>query len=183
MQDHHRNLSRSRSACRTVCGHCSRAPPQVVVHNVLPREPDPTELVALNECARQGTEVKVPRMADDDYQAALKVYKAAEGDFPARGECPTIDQCSAFLAIMRKYRSIMVDFAIFVPNGDRAKMRRHFTHRVLDANGCFTFVEVYAPPTSTNGCCAGVCSLCFASCSGLCLRGGTAAMPTRLPPT
>ena len=122
--------------------HHNPTPPQVVVQAVAPPEVDPTELVNLNDVVRQGSEMKVPRMSEEDFQAARKVYRAAEGEYPEAGEQPTIEQCSAFLALMKKFKSIGVDFAIFVPHGDRFMQKRHFTSRQLDSAGHFTHVEV-----------------------------------------
>ena len=122
------------------------APSQVVVQAVAPPEVDQTTMVNLNDVVRQGSEMKVPLISNEEFQAARKVYRAKEGDYPEAGEQPTIEQCSAFLALMRKFQKIGVDFAIFVPHGDRFMQKRHFTSRQLDSAGNFTYVEVYGPP-------------------------------------
>ena len=91
--------------------------------------------------------MKVRRRSDEEFRAARKVYRASEGDDPAKDEAPTIEQATAFMALMKKFKSIAVDFAIFVPHGDRSLMRRHSTSRVFDSTGRWTYVEVYGPPT------------------------------------
>ena len=120
----------------------------IVVHAIMPpqEKEDQTQVVYLNDVVKQGCDIKVPRMSDEDFKAARRVYKKAEGDWPAIGESPTIEQASAFLALMIKFRNIAVGFAIFVPHGDRALMRRHWTSRVMDSRGNWSYVQVYGPP-------------------------------------
>ena len=52
--------------------------------------------------------------------------------------------------MVQKLNQIAVDFAILVPNGDRALARRHFNSRQVDTHGNWTYVEVYGPPSYTE---------------------------------
>ena len=129
-------------------GPASSSTQPIVVHAIVPAQEkeDQTQVVYLIDVVKQGCDIKVPRMSDEEFRAARKVYKKAEGDWPAIGESPTIEQASAFIALMTKFRNIAVDFAIFVPHGDRALMRRHFTSRVMDSRGRWSYVETCGPP-------------------------------------
>ena len=109
-------------------------------------EPDPMLQVAVNDVARQGSEAKVTRMSNTEFQDARENYRKKEGDYPPYGQQPTIEQCTVFMMFIIKHCVLYMDFAIWVPNGDRALMRRHFTSRQLDSKGNFTYVEVYGPP-------------------------------------
>ena len=121
--------------------------PNIIVQAPPPREePDPMLQVAVNDVARQGSEAKVTRMSNKEFQDAREFYKKREGDYPPYGQQPTIEQCTVFLMFIIKHCVLYMDFAIWVPNGDRALMRRHFTSRQLDAKGNFTYIEVYGPP-------------------------------------
>ena len=90
---------------------------------------------------------KVKIMSDADYQAGLARYKRVEGIECPDGRRPTIEQASAFLEVLKKKDSIYGDYAILVPHGDRALMRRRFTSRVMTSTGEFQVIEVYGPPT------------------------------------
>ena len=56
--------------------------PVVVEVNRTASSEDDSLMVCLNDVAKQGSEVKVPRMSDDDYQAALRVYRAQKATCP-----------------------------------------------------------------------------------------------------
>ena len=86
-------------------------------------------------------------MSDEEFKRLRRVYRSKEGVFPPYGEAATIEQASAFRTVVQKLNQISVDFAILVPNGDRALARRHFTSRQRDTHGNWTYVEVYGPPT------------------------------------
>ena len=96
----------------------------------------------------QGTEpIKIKIMPESEFQAGLDRYKKVEGLDCPDDKRPTIEQASAFLEVLRKKGSIYGDYAILVPHGDRALMRRHFTSRVMTSTGEFQTMEVYGPPT------------------------------------
>ena len=85
-------------------------------------------------------------MPDKQYQDGLDRYKRVEGIECPVEKRPTIEQASAFLEVLRKKDSIYGDYAILVPHGDRALMRRHFTSRVMTSTGEWQTMEVYGPP-------------------------------------
>ena len=106
-------------------------------------------------------------MSNKEFQDARDNYRKKEGDYPPYGQQPTIEQCTVFMMFIIKHCVLYMDFAIWVPNGDRALMRRHFTSRQLDSKGNFTYVEVYGPRTFVNGPRAGESLPLLASCSTL----------------
>ena len=109
---------------------------------------DPLTTVNIMDVYLQGPEpCRVPLMPNSDYQGGLDRYKEVEGREPPLDRRPTIEQATAFLAVLAKRNSIYADYAILVPHGDRALMRRHFTSRVLNSNGDYQIVEVYGPPS------------------------------------
>ena len=122
--------------------------------------------VAVNDVARQGSEAKVTRMSNKEFQDARENYRKKEGDYPPYGQQPRIEQCTVFMMLIIKHCVLYMDFAIWVPNGDRALVRRHFTSRQLDSKGNFTYVEVYGPPRRfANGRLVGESLSQRASCS------------------
>ena len=64
-------------------GPSSSTGPQqpIVVHAIIPQQEkeDQTQVVYLNDVVKQGCDIKVPRLSDEEFRAARKVYKKAEG--------------------------------------------------------------------------------------------------------
>ena len=68
----------------------------------------------------QGAEpCRIKIMPRSDYQAGLDRYKEVEGIECPYDRRPTIEQCSAFLEVLKKKDSIYGDYAILMPHGDR----------------------------------------------------------------
>ena len=84
-------------------------------------------------------------MPQDEFDEDIKRYFKAEGRGPPNDERPTIDQATAFLALIKSNTSIYCDCANLVPHGDRALMRRHSTAGALAASGTYQPIEIYAP--------------------------------------
>ena len=126
------------------------APPTPVIQHAPPPTQDPLSAaltVNINDVIAQGLEpVRVPLMSDEDFQAGLEQYKFKEGKYPDDVERPTIEQASAFHWWIHKKRRIHLDYAILVPHGDRALMRRHFSARCLTVSNTLETMEVYGPP-------------------------------------
>ena len=62
-------------------GPASSSTQPIVVHAIIPAQEkeDQTQVVYLNDVVKQGCDIKVPRMSHEEFRAARKVYKKAEG--------------------------------------------------------------------------------------------------------
>ena len=130
---------------------------------------DPLTSVNTMDVYLQGPEpCRVPLMPNADYQSGIDGYKEVEGREPPLDRRPTIEQATAFLAVLAKRNSVYADYAILVPHGDRALTRRRFTSRVLNSNGDYKIMEARGPLPSVSGWsvigCGKRCAFCLTPC-------------------
>ena len=102
-------------------------------------------VVKLGEVVLQGSESKVKLISEADLRAATLVYKKREGAYPEKEDLPTLEQASAFLALIFVKNSVYVDFAVFGPHGDRLIKRVGFEAMAIGPDGKMQRVEMLGP--------------------------------------
>ena len=74
-------------------------------------------------------------------------YLEREGGDPPYAEAPTREQITVFLARLRRLITIFLDFAVFVPYGDRALQARLFDAMAFNMAGQYCKVRLNGPPS------------------------------------
>ena len=106
-----------------------------------------TEDVPLNGVILQGGSQTCKRIPDEDESAYFDQYAQAFGDMPGRATQPTIDQLSCFKAIVMLLTSIFVDFAVFVPYGNRLLHKINSLGHTIGSGGALRPFEIFGPPS------------------------------------
>ena len=146
------------TACRHIMGLNVPAQPGTTIINqaspstalAAPPVIDDLLTVKVGDIARQGNESKVQLCSWEVVDEGRKRYFKSEGDDPPYAEQPTHAQITIFLALLTKLASIFVDFAIFVPYGDRALQDRLFDAMAFSGAGLLTKMRLHGPPSYTE---------------------------------
>ena len=146
--------------CRKVCGlselrsksqapvtNIYQAPPNITPDSAAEAKKDPEDKplkFKMDMVAVQGDETEVSIMSDEDYFAARLVYRKKEGNDPPHDQEVNQMQMTAFRIIIRA-GGFYLDFAIWLPYGDRNQARRKFNGLIQAPNGKYIYVEMYGP--------------------------------------
>ena len=106
--------------------------------------------VKVGNIARQGNECKVELVSWEKVEEGRANFKKKDGEDPPYAERPTREHITIFLALLTHLASIYVDFAIFVPRGDRALQDRLFDAMLISGAGILTKVRLHGPPSNVE---------------------------------
>ena len=148
------------AGCRAVCGLADPKPKplapiiQNIYHGTQTKTTQPAgdtteiekpETFELDAVAIQGSKAVVKSMTEEEYIAYKAVVRNRGGDDPPHEAEVSKDQLSALRYLNQKEKSIHVDFAIWMPYGDRNQGRRKFLGMIIAPDGVLKSVEVFGP--------------------------------------
>ena len=103
--------------------------------------------VKVADVGLQTSGVKLTLIDDATAQQGRVRYLESEGGDPPYAEAPTREQITVFLARLRRLITISLDFAVFVPYGDRALQARFFDAMAFNMAGQLCKVRLNGPPS------------------------------------
>lgn len=103
--------------------------------------------VKVSEVGMQTSDAKVQLVSMAEVKEGRDRYFQAEGGRPPHSETPTREQITVFLARLRKLILIYLDFAVFVPYGERALQARFFDAMAFNLAGQLVKVRLHGPPS------------------------------------
>ena len=101
----------------------------------------------MGDIARQGNDSKVQLVSWEVVEEGRARYRKVDGADPPYAERPTREQITILWALLQHLTSMFVDFAIFVPWGDRALQDRLFDSCVISGAGVLVKMKLHGPPS------------------------------------